>query len=413
MSHSIFFYRRFLHLLIIAFWVFMGISAAAQELPSTPGQALAYEKQDRIRPNSFYQPPVPLQVQPPGTLIRSQPSDDYQIPAGTRAVRILYHSRSAGGRDLAASAVMLMPDGRPPAGGWPVIAWAHGTSGVAQMCAPSLMKDLYYGDEGLFPMVSAGFAVVATDYAGLGTPGPHEYLDRIAQANDVINSVTAARRAVPDLSDKWVVDGHSQGGGAAWGVAEQEADLNDPGYLGAVVVAGTINPDWFMEFNSTSREEWFYTVYAAYAVKARFPKFQVKDMLTPPALALYQKLTHDGCWYYGEATAKTTAMGKVARPDWMKNPWVHKFIAENETLKRPVSGPLFVIAGGADRSIPADSVRAVVDQACNKGYEIEFRVYPGLDHDPLMDKSTPDQLEWIRNRFAGKPAPGNCSAPSP
>lgn len=89
----------------------------------------------------------------------------------------------------------MLPAGNPPKAGWPVIAWAHGTSGVARICAPSMMKDVYYGTEGLFPMVQVGFAVVAVDYAGLGTEVPHEYTTLAAQANDVINGVAAARPA--------------------------------------------------------------------------------------------------------------------------------------------------------------------------------------------------------------------------
>jgi hypothetical protein len=41
---------------------------------------------------------------------------------------------------------------------------------------------------------------------------------------------------------------------------------------------------------------------------------------------------------------------------------------------------------------------------------VTFRAYPGLDHDPTMEKSTPAQLEWIRERFAGKAAHSNCPA---
>src|SRR6202000_2521960 len=109
------------------------------------------------------------------------------------------------------------PSGPEPSGGWPVIAWAHGTSGVARQCAPSLMRDLYYGDEGLPEMLQGGFAVVAVDYHGLGTPGPHQYVSKIAQAHDVIYAIPAAHAAVPTLGRQWVVDGHSQGGLAAWG----------------------------------------------------------------------------------------------------------------------------------------------------------------------------------------------------
>jgi hypothetical protein len=94
------------------------------------------------------------------------------------------------------------------------------------------MNDVAYGAEGLMPMVAAGFAVVATDYAGLGTPGAHPYLNRIPQASDVTYSIPAARQAVPALGQKWVAIGHSESDLAVWGVAEREAQLRDPTYAG-------------------------------------------------------------------------------------------------------------------------------------------------------------------------------------
>ena len=89
--------------------------------------------------------------------------------------RFLYRSRSVAGTDVPASGVILLPNGTPPARGWPVVVWAHGTSGVARTAAPSLMKDLYYGWEGLLQWPLLGYAVVAPDYAGLGTNVPHQY----------------------------------------------------------------------------------------------------------------------------------------------------------------------------------------------------------------------------------------------
>ncbi len=386
------------------------ITARADEVPKTQAQALAYETADRMPPTSFYDTAVPLPPGRPGELIRSQAVTDYALPAGVRAVRILYHSKNATGKDVAASGVVLLPPGAPPKGGWPVIAWAHGTSGVARSCAPSLMKDVYYGNEGLFPMVRAGFAVVATDYAGLGTVGPHQYINTVAQANDVINSIAAAHSAVAGLSPRWVVDGHSQGGGAAWGVAEQEATLADPDFLGAVAVAGSVNMPWIMHYMTAKGSDSFYAVFLAYGIKARFPQFHVADMLTKPALAQYHALTTKGCWYYGYATQLSHLLGKTAvKPGWTKNRWVKKFAAQDTILRPRLTRPVFVLAGGADKSVPPASIREFARKACRLGDKLEFRVYPGLDHDPLMEKSTPDQLEWIRARFAGRPAPENCA----
>ncbi|GAA3085362.1 hypothetical protein GCM10020000_84810 [Streptomyces olivoverticillatus] len=159
-----------------------------------------------------------------------------------RAVRILYHSRTSRGRDVAASGVVVLPAGRAPRGGWRVLADAHGTSGLARGCAPSLMKDIRYGDY-LRQMVRAGFAVVATDFTGLGADGgPFEYLNKRAEAADVLNALPAARATLGELGSRWVAVGHSVGGHGALGVAEmvrERAAQGRPerGYLGTVAVA--------------------------------------------------------------------------------------------------------------------------------------------------------------------------------
>src|SRR3984957_1424524 len=92
----------------------------------------------------------------PGTLVRSEPATDYDLPPGITATRILYYTRTASGKDALASGVVLVPYGRTPKGGWPLLAWSHGTSGVARSCAPSLMKSLFYNWEGLYEYVLMG-----------------------------------------------------------------------------------------------------------------------------------------------------------------------------------------------------------------------------------------------------------------
>src|ERR1700719_3111354 len=78
----------------------------------------------------FYDTAEPLPPGKPGELIRSAEFDEYNLPEDVNAVRLLYHSRSAVG-DVAVSGVVLFPDGKPPIGGWPVIAWAHSWNALA------------------------------------------------------------------------------------------------------------------------------------------------------------------------------------------------------------------------------------------------------------------------------------------
>ena len=378
-------------------------------MPHSLADAVKMEQDDALPRTAFYETPA-LSGSAPGALLRQETFAGYSVPSGAKAVRILYHSSSSAGADVASSAVVLIPSGRAPAGGWPVIAWAHGTSGVARMCAPSLEKDMEYGEEGLMPMVRAGFAVVATDYHGLGTVGPHEYVNKVAQGRDVIYSIPAARAAVPSLGRKWAVIGHSQGGLAAWSVAEMEATLHDPDYLGAVSVAGAGDLKGILTgMGDPGSDAAFYMTYMAYAIHVLSPAFKPSEMLQGGALARYRSATTEGCWNYAYASFLDLPPGKIVRPGWDRTAAAQKFFENDELGVAPIRGPLLVIAGEGDQTVPIASVRGTVQKACHNGIALTFRSYPGLDHDPTMDHSTPDQLAWVRDRFAGKASAGNCA----
>jgi alpha-beta hydrolase superfamily lysophospholipase len=401
------------HLLFVALLMVSTSILGDDSMPTTRAAALALEAKDALPLTRFYDPPSPLPVAAAGTLIRSEPFTGYSLPPGASAVRILYHSRALNGQDVAASGVVLIPAGRPPVGGWPVIAWAHGTSGVARICAPSLMKDMEYGDEGLMPMVAAGFAVVATDYVGLGTPGPHQYDDKIAQANDVVYSIPAAHAAVPTLGRKWVAIGHSQGGIAVWGVAELEYHLEDPNYRGAISVAGDMNFEAYEAHDAVTYDPVtdLYWPYAAFGIKASYPSFDVTRMLTPPVLARYHDVTTQGCWYYAYAVLREIGRQPAVRPGWDRAPEVRRYNRDSRSANKPIRGPLLVLAGDDDKSVAIANIAAGVKAACRLGLPIEYIHRPGLDHDPLMQKTTPEQLAWVRARLAGKPWASNCGTP--
>ena len=168
----------------------------------------------------------------PGDLIRSEPSYEYTLPYEISNLRVLYRSLSPHREeDVAVSGVVIVPNGTLPEGGWPIIAWAHNFTGFARQCAPSLLKNPNEG-----PILSMyagfGFAVVASDYAGLGTSFPYAALDLRSNALDVIYSIPAARAAVPELGTRWVAAGYSQGALVAAELAEAESDIADPNYLG-------------------------------------------------------------------------------------------------------------------------------------------------------------------------------------
>lgn len=150
----------------------------------------------------------------PGSLIREEIRPG--APAGATAHRVLYRSTSPDGKPIAVSGIVIIPPGTPPPGGWPIVAWAHPTSEIVPHCAPSLAIFLFQQIAGSRELLEQGYAIAATDYPGLGTPGPHPYLVGDSEARAVIDSVRAARSlAGPENSNRFAVWGHSQGGQAA------------------------------------------------------------------------------------------------------------------------------------------------------------------------------------------------------
>ena len=325
-------------------------------------------------------------------------------------MRILYHSLDATGRTSQPPAVGADPGGTPPAKGWPVIAWAHGTSGVARLCAPSAMKDVYYGDEGSCPWSPPGSPwspPTITDSAPKGRISTSTR--RASPRCRLFDSGGARGRA--SLGAKWVADGHSQGGLAAWGVAEAEHDLKDPNYLGAVSVAGVAREADFFSHLSNTPGVGFYLAFMAAGIHARYPEFKPHDLLSDSVLEHYADVTTKGCFYYGYATyaglpdrhaaaARTGRKASRSTDSSRAMPW-----ATRPSAVRCSSSP-------ARRIRPCPSRRcAKRSRRCApRSRPVTFRSYPGLDHDPTMEKSTPDQLKWIRSRFAGKPAASNCAA---
>src|SRR5829696_4409292 len=171
---------------------------------------------------AFYEPPKPLPRQH-GTLIWARKAGGRVPLENARYTKlVLYSSKTPQGKTIAVSGSVAVPKGKPPKGGWPVISWAHGTTGVADVCAPT--RDFAgtpdptgetYINGDLSAWLAAGYAVLRTDYQGLGTPGKHPYLIGKAEGRGVLDIVQVARELDPRIGKRYLIAGHSQGGHAA------------------------------------------------------------------------------------------------------------------------------------------------------------------------------------------------------
>ncbi|MGW0043744.1 alpha/beta hydrolase family protein [Rhodococcus sp. NPDC003348] len=166
----------------------------------------------------------PAAADPAGIVVESAPAGPAsEVPGAAEARTFTYRTAGAGGLS---GGMVFEPEGTPPQGGWPIVAWAHGTVGMADGDAPSRNGVNYPIYRTLFgDWLDRGFLVVATDYAGLGTPGLHPYLDADVAARNVVDSVRAARELYPAAASRWAVAGQSQGGHAALATATRAESL--------------------------------------------------------------------------------------------------------------------------------------------------------------------------------------------
>ena len=376
---------------------------SSAQIAHAPGRARKSEVRGALPLTPFYDNPNPFVAGQPGTLIRSEEFDDYDLSADMSALRILYHSRDAAAKDVAVSGVVLIPLGSPPKGGWPVIAWAHSFSGIARRCAPSLMRNIYNGPF-LSMYLTLGYAIVATDYAGLGTGSRYAALDAQSNAMDVIYSVTAARAAVPQLGAKWIAMGSSQGAMAALAVRQLEAGTHDANYLGTVAISGVANAKDL--YSGLGSRTWNNLLAAmVYGIQTVFPEFKPSSILTARGLAAYQQIGAS-CDVVGTDTGVQAA--EMLKPDWQKDTLVQQFFSRNPAGQNPAHDPLLIIIGDADPLVPASLTTHVVEEMCKQHERVEFHEYPNLDAGGVLATSVRDQIEWIQARFAGRPANSNC-----
>lgn len=347
----------------------------------------------------------------PGTPIKVQEDanvpQNYTLPPNTAVSRFIYVSESLSGERRPVSGYVLWPymPRLDANGGNQVVAWAHGTSGTTVSTAPSKFKNLWNHFIAPYQLVLQGYVVVATDYAGLGVGKDqnnhsiaHDFFASSSVATDVVYSVQAAKKAFPQLSESFVVLGHSQGGGATWGVAQKHAVSKIPGYLGAIAISPATsvldNPEPFGSLIAATM---------APGIAALYPEFDYNDFFTPDGLELFQKIVKLDCASSTTIPILLTLAGNLLKPDWTSNEWLLKYDNLTANGGRKISGPLLVIQGDNDPMVNYNNtvkkLGAALDLSPTSHVQL-FRL-PGTSHTPAVTGSQRIWMDWIADRFAG------------
>ena len=345
--------------------------------------------------------PDPLPPGSPGALIRTAPLA--HPPSGTKAFRVLYHSRSIAGADIAVSGLLFVPAHTTTANA-PIITYAHGTTGLGDQCAPSMRGGS--GEVALIARfaIALGYVVVATDYEGLGTPGGHPFLVGQSEGRGVLDAARAAI-AVGDATSPAspvIVLGHSQGGGAALFAAELAPTYAPELNVKGAVAGAPATELSFLSGTTASGPLFGFSIMATAGFEAAYP--DLAPPLTGAGKAAVAKAATSCLEPLGDYA--TTAFSDIFTADPTTDPRFAAAIAANTAGVHPTPVPIFVYHGDADQVVPVAASLRYLQRACQTGgYTIERKTYRGADHISVIALALFDIEQWMADRLAGRVAP--------
>ena len=346
----------------------------------------------------------------------------YTLAPNLALSRFQFTTKNLNDTVIPASAYVLwpwMPRKFPQVKGFPVVGWAHGTSGQSGECGPSHIRNLWYQYNAPFTLALQDYTVVAPDYAGLGVSIdnngqtiPHQYFASPAGGNDLIYAVKAAQKAWPQLSKEFVLMGHSQGGGVAWGAAQNLAKEPMEEYLGTIAGSPTTRLRTIVDAVPLPSLIGSVVARIAPGVSSVFHSFKLSDWLTPLGVTATNLLqTLQGCQSVSLELLQDRG-AELIRTDWQNGSYYFnafdKAIAVGGSI--PFAGPMLVLQGLDDDQVPPASVITKVNETCAAQPESKLQVayLEGVTHVPALYAGQQIWLNWIQERFMGMEVEAGC-----
>lgn len=353
--------------------------------------------------------PVAAAAAEPGDLLTAAPYRADWVPSkAAQAYLLSYHTPDHSGRLAQGTGLLYLPAGTAPAGGWPVVSWAHGTQGIADHCAPSVSGPTRPERDGRFldHFLGQGYAVVAADYQGLGSPGQHTYLHVRTAARNSIDMVKASHQFLSGgrLSPRWVSVGYSQGASAALSAGHQAADYAGPalqfkgsftaGTPTAVEITALV-----MRPDSRTANPGALNAYHAYLLDGLLQVApQIDRVLSAQgrariALARQHCLTELAAQLEGASTGEMFSAPLTSVPGiWTL---LHDYLG---VPRHGFTQPLMLAHGTRDQDVPYLTTLLYAAGLALRGEPVAFRQYP-VDHRATLDAAAADGLAFVRARL--------------
>ena len=352
----------------------------------------------------LYKPPKKLDRYHHGDLIWGRTTKSF-LKRASRTWVVLYRSTSIAGKPIGVSGTVTLPKGKPPKGGWPIISWAHGTSGVSDKCTPSRDPNNAYASY-IQPQQNAwlkqGYAIASTDYEGLGTPGVHPFLVGRSEGRGVLDIARASRHLDHRVGRKLLIAGHSQGGHAAlFAAALAPRWTPDLKFRGVATFAPASHlaeqSDALPSLTQPSPLSGLAALIVV-GLSVAYPEVDPQEVASDEALALLPQ-TKTKC--VGELTG-TGSFGALA-PSALLRPGgdrtaLRKALAEqNPDLK--IKAPVLMLQGGADTTVFPSFTDTLDTELRARGNKVKYVKYPDVDHVSIVAEADARTRAFLKARL--------------
>ena len=348
----------------------------------------------------------------PGKLLEAKPVGG--APAGAKAWRIRYETTDVDGDRTQSTGVLIAPDGVAPAGGREIVAWAHGTVGIDSACTPIRTLDQI---PGLAQMLARGWVVVASDYPGLGTRGPHAYLAGDATAAAVLDSVRAASGfAAAAAGRQFAVWGHSQGGHAALFTAQRARSYAPELQLRGVVA---VSPPTDLAANMQHADTTVRGLLTAFTARSwsRVYGADLSTIANKATQGVIERATRgcEGDPFSAAALLRLLRLrARLGSLDLAgRAPWASLMARNSITALAAGSPPLLLVQSDADGLVATPVTQAFYANSCQLGVVARYLRLPDTGHATTAIASADQAIAWIAERFSGQPAANDCPAVTP
>lgn len=335
--------------------------------------------------------------------------------SAAKQYRILYSSTSAQdtSKKTIVSGVLFVPKGQAPKKGWPLLVWGHGTVGLADTCAPSWAGRLAIGVEHLNKWLEAGFAVVASDYEGLGTQGAHWLINNPMLAYNLLDSASAALAANLNIDNQVILSGESQGGAGAYAAAAYAPRYAPHLKIKGTIATGTIYRDRHAKQVATIRTNPHEVVtaialpmYSFIAAQSYNPNLKPEDVFTERALP-YVERARNTCIITLQRDVVSAGLTFANALKTQPAPEYTQTVNEMQerfgyfpTLK--INHPVFLATGANDRTPDVRGQLKLMQDSCNAGTVVEGHIYAGYGHSDAVPISMKDAIPFAKKVLAGE-----------